>query len=173
MKGFTLFEILVVCAVFTVLLFAIFQVLDTGIGSWVSGDVSTEVRQELIKTFMRMERELKETRPAQISLGSGANSVSLTFKVPQDINGDGTILDSSGYVEWSADITYALNASNQITRTVSGHAPVVIANNITSLQFSRPASPVNILQIDITAQKNSAKGQPFSDSGQIMVKMRN
>ena len=136
------------------------------------GDVVVELRQEIIKTFMRMESELKETRPAQISLGSGTSGSSLTFKIPQDNNGDGTILDASGNIEWSGNITYALNGANQITRTASGLTSI-LANNVVSLQFTRPTSPVNILQIDITVRKTSVLGTQLQDTGQIMIKMRN
>jgi prepilin-type N-terminal cleavage/methylation domain-containing protein len=172
MKGFTLVEILVATAIFTILILAGFQVMEVGRSFWFTGDVTVELRQEIIKAFMRMEAELKETRPAQISLGSGTSSSSLTFKIPQDNNGDGTILDASGNIEWSGDITYALNGANQITRTASD-ITTIIANNVISLMFTRPTSPVNILQIDITVRKASAIGRQQQDSGQIMIKMRN
>ena len=172
MKGFTLVEILVSTVILTILILAAFQVMETGRSSWFTGDVSVQLRQEIIKTFMRMERELKETRASQISLGSGASSSSLTFRIPQDNNGDGTILDAFGNVEWSGNITYAVNGSNQITRTASG-LTTIIANNVINLQFTRPISPVNILRIDITVQKTSALGRIMQDTGQIMIKMRN
>jgi len=172
MKGLTLIEILVATVISTILIFAVFQVMEVGRSSWLRGDVVVELRQEIIKTFMRMESELKETRPAQISLGSGTSGSSLTFKIPQDNNGDGTILDASGNIEWSGNITYALNGANQITRTASGLTSI-LANNVVSLQFTRPTSPVNILQIDITVRKTSVLGTQLQDTGQIMIKMRN
>jgi len=172
MKGLTLIEILVATVISTILIFAVFQVMEVGRSSWFRADVVVELRQEIIKTFMRMESELKETRPAQISLGSGTSGSSLTFKIPQDNNGDGTILDASGNIEWSGNITYALNGANQITRTASGLTSI-LANNVVSLQFTRPTSPVNILQIDITVRKTSVLGTQLQDTGQIMIKMRN
>ncbi|MCX5710941.1 MAG: hypothetical protein NT060_03110 [Candidatus Omnitrophica bacterium] len=172
MKSFTLIELLFVSIIFTLLIIGVFQVMDVGRGAWFTGDTSIELRQEIIKTFMRMERELKETRPAQVSLGSSTSDTSLTFKIPQDIDGDGTILDSSGNIEWSPNIVYALNGSKQITRTASG-ATTIIANDVTSLLFTRPATPVNILQIDVTANKTTATNKILQDSGEISVKMRN
>lgn len=172
MKGFTLIEVIVSVSIFLVLILAVFNVMDVGRSAWFSADVSVELRQEIIKALMAMEKELKETRPAQISLGIGTSSSSLTFKIPQDNNGDGTILDSLGNVEWSGNIVYALNASNQIIRTALG-VTSILANNIVNLQFSRPTSPLQLLQIDITAQKVSAMGVSIQDSGQIMIKMRN
>jgi len=172
MKGFTLIEVMVGVVILLLLILAAFAVMDVGRGAWFTGDVSVALRQEVIKAFARMERELNGTRPAQISLRIGTSSPSLTFEIPQDINGDGTILDAQGNVEWSGNIVYALNGSNQITRTASGKTSV-LANNIVNLQFSRPASPVNLLQIDITAQKVSSTGRTVQDAGQIIIKMRN
>jgi hypothetical protein len=149
-----------------------FQIMDIGAKNWLTSDVSVQLRQELVRSFSRMELDLKKTRPAQISLGSGASSNSLTFRIPQDTNNDGTILDASGYIEWSADIVYALDGSGQITRTFAGTTSVV-ARNISSLQFTRSNSPADILQIDITASKISDAGRTMQDSSQLKVRMRN
>jgi prepilin-type N-terminal cleavage/methylation domain-containing protein len=172
MKGFTLVETLVSTAILTILFLAAFQIMDVGSRSWFGGDAVVELRQEIVKVFMKMELELKETRPAQVNLGAGQTSSSLTFKLPADNNGDGTILDSSGNMEWSGNITYALNGSHQITRTAST-GTTIVANDISSLQFSRPTSPNNILQIDITASKTTATRRQIEDVDQIMIKMRN
>lgn len=172
MKGFALVEILVAASIFLIATFAVYSVMDAGKSAWFSGDVSAEIRQEMIKAFMRMEKELKGTRPAEMSLAIDTSSPSITFKMPQDIDDDGTILDSLGRVEWSGDITYALNGNGEITRTAAGLTSVV-AHNITDLQFTRPETPVNVLRIDIAAQKTSAAGKISSDSGQIIIKTRN
>ncbi len=172
MKGFTLIEILFGVGIFLILILAIFAVMNVGTGAWFIGDVSVQLRQEIIKAFTTMEKELKVTRPSQISLTSGNSSSSLTFKMPHDNNNDGIILDSFGNIEWSGNITYELNGANEITRTASG-VTSVLARNFVNLQFTRPTSPVNLLQIDITARKVSAQGRTVQDTGQIMIKMRN
>ncbi|MDD4899687.1 MAG: hypothetical protein PHT31_03535 [Candidatus Omnitrophica bacterium] len=172
MRGFTITEILIAACIFLVLVLSLFQSLDISRSLWFNDEVSVELRREIIKTFTNMERELKETRPALTNLASGTSSATLTFCVPQDNDGDETILNSFGDIEWSPQITYALNDSHQITRTVSGNTTIV-ANNVSDLLFTRPLSPVNIIQVDITASKNSAFGRQIQDAGQITVEMRN
>jgi prepilin-type N-terminal cleavage/methylation domain-containing protein len=172
MKGFTLIEIIIAVGIFSLVILSVFAVMDAGRNAWFTGDVLIQLRQDIINTFGIMEKELRQTRPAQISLLINSSSPSLTFKMPHDNNGDGTILDALGNIEWSQDITYALNANNQITRTFAGTTSV-LANNIVNLQFSRPAAPFNLLQIDITARKAAITGRIIQDSGQIMIKMRN
>jgi prepilin-type N-terminal cleavage/methylation domain-containing protein len=172
MRGFTLLEILTAVSIFTLLALAIFAVMDLGRASWFTGSASVEAHQEMIKSFMIMEKEIRETRPAEISLTSGTSAPSITLKIPQDIDADGDVLDASGNIEWSGNITYALNSSNQITRTAPG-AVSVLANNIISLQFTRPVSSIDIVQVDVTARKTSVTGRQFQETGQIVIKMRN
>ncbi|MCX5696865.1 MAG: prepilin-type N-terminal cleavage/methylation domain-containing protein [Candidatus Omnitrophica bacterium] len=171
-SGFTLVEILVAVSIFLILIFSVFAAMGVGTRAGFSGDTSVEVRQEIIKAFMTMEKELKVTRPSQIDLRSGTTNTTLTFKLPQDNNGDGTILDAGGNVEWSGNITYALNNANQITRTAAG-VTRILSHDIMSLLFTRTATSVDLLQIDITAQKVSAARRTIQDSGQITIRMRN
>ena len=180
MKGFTLIEILIACAIFSILILSVFRVISVGSSSWFIGDASVALRQEVIKTFMRLERELRQTRPSQINLAFGTSATSLTFKVPQDNNADGTILDSSGNIEWSTNIVYALNnTSHQITRTAS-NVTSIIANDVTGLRFSRNFTSIlanvslaNILQVDINVSKTTPTGRQLKDKGQIQMEMRN
>ncbi len=177
-KGFTIIEVLVSAVMISVLIMAAFTTLDVGRNSWFSGDVRAELRKEIIRAFMAMERELRETRPAQLqSFPHGTSSSEVTFKIPQDSNDvDTTILDPLGYVEWSGNIRYWLNTDNEIIRTDSLGSTRVLARSITNLEFSRnrnPVLPQDLLIINITAQKKSSIGNAVSETGQLIVKMRN
>lgn len=171
MRAFTLVEILVTSVVLTILIVSLFLVLSIGERSWLSADVSIQLRQEIARGVIFMGQELKETSPAKINLTLNASANSITFKIPQDVNGDGSIVDASGNIEWSLNITYSLNASKQVLRAVSGGPTTILANNIASLQFSRIQDEV--IRIDITASKVSNIGKLTQDSGQIIIKMRN
>lgn len=172
-KGFSLIEILFAVSIFSILILAAYAVLDTTRSAWFVGEVSGDLRQNILRSFMRMETELKETSPGQVNLAIGNSNSTFTFKVPQDRDLDGTNLDSEGNIEWSDNITYALDLdSNQIKRVASGTS-VVIANNIVALQFSRPVVSSARLQIDITARKNTLNKRDIQEAGQIIIKMRN
>jgi len=171
-RGFTLVEILVASAIFSILLLAVFMVMDAGRTSWLTGDALVELRQEVVKAFTIMEQEMKEIRPGDLGLAIGASSNSLTFRVTQDNDADGTVLDSLANIEWSGNIVYSLNGASQIIRTAGG-ASSILANNIIVLQFSRPVGSTNLLQVDITAQKMTGNRRLVQDTGQIVIKMRN
>ncbi|MFH1867901.1 MAG: prepilin-type N-terminal cleavage/methylation domain-containing protein [Candidatus Omnitrophota bacterium] len=179
MRGFTLLEILITVAIFTILVLGVFQLMEAGNRFWLEGGASAELRQDIIRALMRMESELKETRsisPApQINLAIGASSPALTFNIPQVDSATGTILNPIGAVNWSAPITYALNANNQITRTDIGTGTVtIIANHVSGLVFARLATdPSNILRINITVGKTTLTRRQLQDTQQIRIKMRN
>jgi len=178
MKGFTLLETLISCVILSALVFTVFQTMYISRESWATGGTTLELRQEIIKTFIKMEKELKETQPAKTDLASGDSSPSLTFRIPVKDGNNNIILNAGAQVTWpnpDRTITYALNGAKQITRTDSQDPthPTVLANDISDLEFSRPISPVNILQIDLTVNKTSDTGRQFADSGQIKIKMRN
>ncbi len=173
MKGFTLIEILLAVSIFLILILVSYSVMDVGRNAWFINNASGELRQEIIRSFMRMEREIKETNHSQVSLSIGESNSTFTFKVPQDRDMDGAILDSNGNIEWSDDITYALDSgAKRITRTAL-NVTAILANDIVDLRFSRPVASSTRLQIDITARKTSAVKREIQEAGQIIIKMRN
>lgn len=176
-KGFTIVEVLISAVLIAVLILAAFSVLDVGSGSWFGSNAQVELRNEITRAFMGMERELRETRPvsAQMSVNYGTSVNSIGFKVPTT-DANGVVLDSFGYIVWSGNIVYALNGSNEIVRTDPNGSTRLLARNITSLQFSRnrtPALPLDLLIINITAQKASGVGKLATETGQLIIRMRN
>jgi prepilin-type N-terminal cleavage/methylation domain-containing protein len=181
-RGFTIIETLISAVIVSLLILAAFAALDVGRGAWFSGDAHTELRREIIRAFMAMERELRETRPvsggssARIDLNYGETGNSISFQIPQDIDGDGRILDVLGEIEWSGNIIYSLNGNNELIRTDPNGTTKVLARNITGLGFSRsraPDLPNDLLIINIIAQKPSAMGRPVIETGEFIVRMRN
>ena len=177
MKGSTLIEVMISAGIVTILIFGLFQTMDVGQKLLSTGDASGDLRQEIIKAFTTMEKELKEVRPttsSQLSLGAGTANSTITFKIPVSVNG--TIYNfTNGNVTWGDDIRYARNSNQQITRTdVNANITTIVANNILNLTFTRPTTPTDILQIDITAGKNAtALRAAQNDTGQILIRMRN
>jgi len=176
-RGYTVIEVLISTVVISILIIASFAVLNVGRSSWFKGDVQSELRKEMIRGFMAMERELRETRPAEQSVPFGEARTTITFKIPLDsADADSTILDSNGIIEWSGNIVYSLNGSNEIIRSDSSGTPRVLARGISNLQFSRtrnPALPQDLIIINITGQKASGTGEIATQTGQLIVRMRN
>ena len=168
MKGLTLVEVLVTSVVLAILIVALFLVLNIGQRSWIQGDTNIQLQQEIARGLTVMAKELKETAPKKVRIAAST----ITFNVPQDLNGDGNVVDVDGYIEWSPDIIYSLNGSNQITRTFNG-ATSIIANNISVLQFSFVQDEDAVIQVNVTASKISNAGRLVQDTGQTIIKVRN
>ena len=172
MKGFTITEALVSILIFSIIVVALYLGLATGQRLWFTGDTTTELRQNVLLGIIPLTRELRQSAPAKTSLSAGTSGSSITFKIPNDNNGDGSTVDNAGNIEWSSDISYARDGSNQLIRTQAG-ASSIISQNISALEFSRPSGEDLILQIDITARKNDAQGILIQDTEQAVIKMRN
>jgi len=170
MKGFTLIEILVASLIMSIIMGALFASLSIGQNSWFNGDAVIELRDQTIRSIMTMDKELSATRPSKINLAIGATSNTITFYLPQDNNGDDSIVDSAGDIEWSEAVTYLLNDSNQIIRS-SGGTNKVIGISINTLLFTRTEN--RIMQVDITAQKTALSKRQIQDMEQAIIKIRN
>lgn len=185
-KGVTLIEIMFVSAIIIVVGWLAFNLLSSGTITWHSGLASLTVQQELRRGLHSMVKELEQTSATVIDSftnnvpANGLDYNSIILRIPQDINGDGTILDSNGQVEWSTPIAYQLifNAqlnSFQLIRTQDA-ATTVLANYLPtqlSAQFKRNAATPNIIEITLRGQKSSSLGHISSGTIGGRVEMRN
>ena len=169
MKALTLVEMLVATVIMTIIIAALFIAMNAGQRAWFGGDTSVELRAQTIGAITVMDKELSETRPSRTNLNIGGQGNTVTFSIPHDNNGDGSVVDAAGNIEWSPNITYSFNA-NQIIRT-SGGVIRVLAVGITSLRFTRTQD--KIMQVDITAQRTTHDGRILQDTEQAIIKMRN
>lgn len=173
-KGFTLVEVLVTLIIFSIIFMAVIMCLSAGKSSFYTGDAKIAVQQEIRKALLIMNPELRQSRPSLITgVPADGNTYStVTFCIPEDVDGDGDVINAIGNMEWSGNITYALNGNNQITRT-DATGTTIIANNITNLDFQRFAGSPNIIQISISCQKTNVLGRVLSDTILSSVTMRN
>lgn len=171
MRGFTAFETLVSMLIFSIIAVALGLTVAAGRNSLFTSDIPTQLRQNLLFAIVTMNRELRQTAPSRTDIAASSSANSITFQIPNDNNGDGTVVDTIGNIEWGTTITYARNGANELTRTQGG-TTTIVSPNITGLQFSRPAGEDEILQIDITAQKANNSGS-WQDSEQARITMRN
>jgi len=171
MKGLTILETLVSILIFAIVAVALGLAVVAGKNSLFTNDIPTQLRQNLLFAILTMNQELRQTAPAKTNLGANLSRNTITFQIPNDNNGDGSVVDTIGNIEWGTNITYARNNANALTRTQGGITSV-ISSNISALQFTRPAGEDNILQIDITAQRANTTGN-WQDTEQAIIKMRN
>lgn len=169
--AFTLFETIIAVFLLTIIMACIFTVLATAKNSLKSGESRLNVQQESRRGLREIVRELRQTSASTITgvPADGLTYNSITFQIPVSIGATGTT--------WSSNIQYSLGGLNsaQLLRTQSGNQ-TVLANNISALTFSRGAATPNIVNINITAQKNTFAGFTGIQSNLTLnteVKIRN
>lgn len=174
LKGFSLVELMVAVFIFSLIFAAIFMVLSSGEISWYIGDARVLLNQEIRKPLLTINKELRQSRASVISGVPADDNFynTITFKLPEDTDGDGDVVDGLGNMEWSQDITYSLSANNQIIRTAASGSSV-LASNISTLQFMRPAGNPDTVQINIAAQKKAVTGRNLQSGITTSIKMRN
>jgi prepilin-type N-terminal cleavage/methylation domain-containing protein len=170
-KGFTLLEIIIVAFLFSIISVAIFSVLSAGRNSLSVGESQVSVQQACRNGLDAMAKELRQTSTTTIPNvpANGTNYATITFRIP-------TVIAAAG-ITWSSDIQYSLGGLNgiQLIRTQSGNQKV-LANNISSVSFSRATTNPNIVNISLTAQKNTFPGFTARQSTITLaakVKLRN
>lgn len=159
--GLSLLEILVTAVIFVVIASAIIGLLISGKQTYDFGTAQVNVESEARRALDDISRELRQASGAKITgVSEGASGNSIVFQIPWDIDGDGDVVNALGAVEWSNDpginrigtIGYSL-VGGQILRNLSFTAEQrVLANNIASLSFSRPAGTNSVI-ISLTAEK--------------------
>ncbi len=170
-RGLTLLEIIIVVFLFSIISAAIFSVLATGRNSLSAGESQIGVQQACRNGLDSMIKELRQAGDSTITgvPANGTNYSSITFQIPTAIAATG--------ITWSSNIQYALGGLNnaQLLRTQSG-SQRVLANNISVLSFNRSAANPNVVNINITAQKNTFPGFTARQSTITLVsqvKLRN
>jgi prepilin-type N-terminal cleavage/methylation domain-containing protein len=185
--GFTMFEMMVVMGLMGV--FSLFMVNLTILSqsAWANGYTSVYLRTEAKRTMETMVKELREAVPEWanndgIVVPPGDPS-QITFGVPDEI-------DSEGVDSWRF-VRYQYVAGNQqIERLDCGAdpacggvpppVPVVIARNVSQLQFTNPdiggdgdASNDDIVIAAITTQGTTRDGRVLSTNLSTRVSVRN
>jgi type II secretory pathway pseudopilin PulG len=140
LSAFSLVEVLVASFIFTILGSLVALYLAQGIQSWEVGITQADLQAQARPAMDKMLRELKNATRTdagipspQLSIPAAPDNNSITFYLPQDQDGDGTIIDATGNIEWNTDnpIKYQRDASlNQLIRTVEDDTGNVLSREI-------------------------------------------
>ncbi len=99
-RAFTLVEIMVVIAIFTIVIGAFYAIMASGRMGWYSGDTRIELQEDLRQAMDTMTYELSASAPTDtagnpiVTIGGGGSFI--TFQVPVDGNASGSWEDTDG-----------------------------------------------------------------------------
>lgn len=114
-KAFTLVEVMVVIAIFTIVIGAAYALMASGRMSWYSGDARIELQEDLRQAMDVMTYELSASAPTRVD-PPGAGGTSVTFQIPVDENATGSWEDTDVPPDGVADfyLEDILDASNNV-----------------------------------------------------------
>jgi len=125
-KGFTVLEMLVAIAVFSMLMLCIYTIYMTGLKNYYFGSSEMHLQQQARVSIQNIMKEIRQSRYSDISINSGLNSIS--FKKPINIY--------TNPATYSGTITYYLDSNNkQIIRLDPSGSSKIISSNVNGAQF--------------------------------------
>ena len=165
-KGFSLLEMLMAAAIFSIVCVVIFGVNQIGLNSWDQISVQSNLAGE---ARMGIERMTKELRTSKLSNIDSSSPTQLRFKIPTAVNSSTGAISS-----WSNWIRYSRGGvnGNQLLRMDEGtNVATVVANEVTAVQFTANSNPSTI-SISLTTQKTTTNGRtiPITLSGTVELR---
>ena len=133
-RGFTLIELMVVVAIFTILFAATLYILTTQERSWRTGQDKLAVQQEARRAMDAMSRLIRQSNPDWV-INILHYPVTITANNRIDFYQPG--FDTIGNIITLKKITFKINPGNtaQLLKKEGISAAVVIANNLESVNF--------------------------------------
>ena len=175
-EGFTLLEVIVATAISTIIVFGAFGILQV-----------SNRQLQIIHTVMSLQEGPREAlfKMAQeihkiVDLGTAdaegiERSDTIDFIVPVPEPDASTLVDANYAPRWASDVQYVLDPnSRQILRisedlTTSETKQAVLANDDTSLEFSRASATPGLITITIEAQKTLSNGETIPQNPIRMI----
>lgn len=177
-RGFTLLEILIVAAILGLVAVGMTTVVLAAQRSWENGSGELFLSSQLRGALGQMTREVSACPVDQMAkpAANGNWDTTVIFRIPQDQNADGSVLDASGnIVEWSVWLRYLLGAGNLLQRKLNTTPQVtyqMIAGNILAVQFRRQPATPDVVEIEVTATTQKS-GRILTRAVSNRVKLRN
>lgn len=135
-------ELMVTFIIMSFIVWSVYSVFNMADNVWNSDMGIVDLQQDARQAMDRMINEIRQTKASLVTVTAGTQ---ITFQVPIDI--------TVSPVTYSDNISYYINASNQIIREHPVNTTVVLANNIDSLNFLPSPFIGDIVTIELTSTK--------------------
>lgn len=170
--GFSLPEVVIVAALFSLMVGVIFAAARMGHRTMDIHQARVSVTHEARKGMGEMTRELMRAPASEITDDTGDSAwppadswAGIQFRYPESVDEDGDVDD------WSPTITYALDG-DQLMRTDDAGGSRVLANGVTSFEI-RQGETEEEVWIDLLTEKTSRSNHVMQQPLQMRVRLRN
>lgn len=165
-KGFTLIELMVSVALFSMMMLLVGMVMQRGEAQTHMNENQIVIQDNLRQALYGMGQEIRESSPSQVGITN--NGGLLTFRIPASVN-------NSGSITWSNPITYQVGGTGrQLVRSDTGSGRnTILANDIQSVTFSATGVPAATITYSVTAQRTLTNGRVLSVTSTGEARLRN
>ena len=173
--GWTLIELAIAIAIFTVLSLALTALYATGDALMQISQNKLSLQQQARLSLDRVLKELRLANPGSVAINQNQNSI--TFQIPQSID------QNSGAITWAPAITYSVGGINnaQLIRTQQASANIIMANDVNDnlqdanrLRFVPDQTPnPNLVTITMGLRRTTLKGHVAVTTLTGEAKLRN
>lgn len=165
-RGFTLVEVLVTVALFSMMMLMVGTVLRRGGEQTDLNDHKMALQGTLREGLYKMAQEIRESSPSRVAIANGG--AGLSFQIPASVSNSGTIT-------WSGPITYQLGGNGrQLIRTDGGTGQItVFANDVQSVTFTASGAPIATVGYSVTVQRTLTNGRILSVTSTGEARLRN
>ncbi len=151
-KGFTLLELALVLAIFSIISAATFGFLTYARKSFYIGQGKVNLQHEVRKGLDEVVSNLREAKATTVSVPANGSSYStISFQTVDTIEDEGVDIGKVTFDEFP--VAYSVNNS-QLIKT-QGATTTVIANDMLSIAFTRASATPNVVNITINGRKTN------------------
>ena len=197
--GFTLLELMVVVAIFSIIIGASYALLNAGRTGSYTGYTKIELQEDSRRAMEAIVAELSQSVFTRVGIGAGGGSI--TYQTPVEVDASGiwvdtdsdnqndfyleNTLDGSGNVRWGAYLAredhfvasadregrqvQLLRIGDELIRRV-GAEDFRLTGNIVSVNFSRISN--DIIRVSIEARKLTTDRHPIVYNLATEVRLR-
>ncbi|MFA7254895.1 MAG: prepilin-type N-terminal cleavage/methylation domain-containing protein [Candidatus Omnitrophota bacterium] len=174
-KGFTLVEVMLAAAISAIIIFGAFGILQASNRQLEVIHARMTLQEGPREALFKMAQEIRQTAWHKIDTlatpdVTGVERAStINFVVPVPAPDAASLVDSNFTPKWASNILYKLDTTtHQILRVstdlvTNQKKQTVLANEITSLEFSRASSQPGLITITAGAQREFADGRKIPD----------
>jgi len=163
-KGFTLPEMMVSLAIFSLMMLLVSVILRGGEEQLRLSDHKMSLQESLRESLYRMALEVRESSPSRVSVTNGGST--LVVQIPTGVSDFGVII-------WSAPITYQVGGNGKQLVRIQGGQASVLANDIQSVAFQTTGNPTGTIVFNVAAQRTLIDGRVLSLASSGEAKLRN
>ena len=167
--GFTLVEVLIATFIFLILSTIMLLFFMQGSNTSLMVSSQSDLRSIGRNALDYMTQEMRSTSVSNVIIPAAPNNTSITFFIPKDIDGNGSIINSAGITEWDT-------SGGQLRRTSQG-VTRVLATDVSSIQFENKSMDSSLgdseIKVTLTLSRRVLQGRMVSVPLVYIIKLRN